>query len=154
MPGFCETFVTASHSPSRSTSCLTGCGVTSCRLGAPVPHPLQGFTSTPRPLDGVPRFVVPTAVYAAASDWGTAEGSDGALTKRIERAAGELADEVQRAPAVRIADPDTRRRHRRNCDLLDYGARRVTSRRCCARLRRTVGLVIDRATAGLAADLA
>lgn len=33
--------------------------------------------------------VVPTAVYAATEDWGTA--GDGALTARIERAAGELA---------------------------------------------------------------
>ena len=34
---------------------------------------------------------VPTGVYAAAEDWGSATDSTGALTSRIERAAGELA---------------------------------------------------------------
>ncbi|MET0976349.1 MAG: FMN reductase [Leifsonia sp.] len=34
---------------------------------------------------------VPTGVYAAAEDWGSATDSAGALTSRIERAAGELA---------------------------------------------------------------
>ncbi|KQO99637.1 FMN reductase [Leifsonia sp. Leaf264] len=34
---------------------------------------------------------VPTGVYAAAEDWGSATDSVGALTSRIERAAGELA---------------------------------------------------------------
>ena len=33
--------------------------------------------------------VVPTAVYAASSDWGSAEG---ALPERIDRAAGELSE--------------------------------------------------------------
>ncbi|WP_119726608.1 FMN reductase [Thermomonospora amylolytica] len=56
-----------------------------------------------RPLFSYLRaFVVPTAVYAASEDWGG--GGDGAqaLTDRIARAAGELADLVaERAPAVR-----------------------------------------------------
>jgi FMN reductase len=34
---------------------------------------------------------VPTAVYAASSDWGGAGGRDGDLARRVERAAGELA---------------------------------------------------------------
>jgi FMN reductase len=34
---------------------------------------------------------VPTAVFAAAEDWGDGNAPDGALTDRIERAAGELA---------------------------------------------------------------
>jgi FMN reductase len=38
--------------------------------------------------------VVPTAVYAASEDWA---GTD--LAKRIERAAGELANLMVRAPA-------------------------------------------------------
>ncbi len=36
--------------------------------------------------------VVPTAVYAASSDWGSAEGS---LPERIDRAAGELAAQIR-----------------------------------------------------------
>ncbi|MEU4402589.1 FMN reductase [Micromonospora orduensis] len=49
--------------------------------------------------------VVPTAVFAAPEDWsdGTA---DGALRGRIRRAAGELADQIERRPpASGPADP-------------------------------------------------
>ncbi|MGK5443870.1 FMN reductase [Micromonospora sp. URMC 105] len=49
--------------------------------------------------------VVPTAVFAAPEDWsgGTA---DGALRGRIQRAAGELADQVERRPpSTGPADP-------------------------------------------------
>ena len=48
--------------------------------------------------------VVPTAVFAASEDWagGTA---DAALRTRIERAAQEFADLVDRRPATRPADP-------------------------------------------------
>ncbi|RLP84860.1 NADPH-dependent FMN reductase [Micromonospora sp. BL4] len=49
--------------------------------------------------------VVPTAVFAAPEDWsgGTA---DGALRGRIRRAAGELADQIdRRLPATGPADP-------------------------------------------------
>ncbi|SCG75340.1 FMN reductase [Micromonospora inositola] len=49
--------------------------------------------------------VVPTAVFAAPEDW-AGEGADGALRARIRRAAGELADQVDRRPAaVGPADP-------------------------------------------------
>ncbi|NMO93737.1 FMN reductase [Actinomycetospora sp. TBRC 11914] len=46
--------------------------------------------------------VVPTAVFAAAEDWGA---GDGELTDRVARAAGELADLVTGTPARRRADP-------------------------------------------------
>ena len=50
--------------------------------------------------------VVPTAVFAAAEDWGTGDGvTDRALADRVDRAAGELAALVAaREPQVR-ADP-------------------------------------------------
>jgi FMN reductase len=52
-----------------------------------------------RPLFGYLRaVVVPTAVFAAAEDWGA---GDGELTERIARAAGELADLVTGAGARR-----------------------------------------------------
>lgn len=57
-----------------------------------------------RPLFAYLRSVtVPTAVFAAADDW--AGGGDGALSERISRAAGELAELVARAPAAAPADP-------------------------------------------------
>ena len=54
--------------------------------------------------------VAPTAVFAAAADWGAGvDASRGdasrALGERIERAAGELADLVAGRPAARRADP-------------------------------------------------
>jgi FMN reductase len=49
--------------------------------------------------------VVPTAVFAAAEDWGAGDATGHELVQRVERAAGELADVVaQRAPAAQ-ADP-------------------------------------------------
>jgi FMN reductase len=42
--------------------------------------------------------VAPTAVFAASEDWGAA-GADGALVRRVERAAGELAALVAARPA-------------------------------------------------------
>jgi FMN reductase len=49
--------------------------------------------------------VVPTGVYAASQDWGGDRGGD-ALTERIDRAAGELADLLgNRAAASAPADP-------------------------------------------------
>jgi FMN reductase len=55
-----------------------------------------------RPLFGYLRaVVVPTAVFAAAQDWGA---GDGELTERIDRAAGELADLVTGA-GTRRRDP-------------------------------------------------
>ncbi|GAA2718536.1 hypothetical protein GCM10010429_43120 [Micromonospora olivasterospora] len=48
--------------------------------------------------------VVPTAVFAAPEDWsgGTA---DGALRRRIVRAAGELAEQVRLRPPAAPPDP-------------------------------------------------
>jgi len=49
--------------------------------------------------------VVPTAVYAATSDWG-AVGNDGpGLTERIDRAAGELATLMSTARSSGPSDP-------------------------------------------------
>ena len=47
--------------------------------------------------------VVPTGVFAASEDWGAA-GADGALVRRVERAAAELAALVVARPAA--ARPD------------------------------------------------
>lgn len=59
-----------------------------------------------RPLFGYLKAVVmPTAVYAASSDWGPGESNDGALARRIEQAAGELADQVVRNPSAGRLDP-------------------------------------------------
>jgi len=51
--------------------------------------------------------VVPTAVYAASSDWGTADADGaGSLAGRIERAAGELATLVRDSDrSSRVIDP-------------------------------------------------
>jgi FMN reductase len=51
--------------------------------------------------------VVPTAVYAASSDWGSgADSASSALPERIERAAGELASLVKESDrSSRIVDP-------------------------------------------------
>ena len=48
---------------------------------------------------------MPTAVFAAAEDWGAGDGDDRDLAGRIDRAAGELADLVARRPAAVAADP-------------------------------------------------
>ena len=59
-----------------------------------------------RPLFAYLRtIVVPTAVFAAAQDWGAGGATDRDLVRRIERAAGELADLVARRPAAVAADP-------------------------------------------------
>ena len=47
--------------------------------------------------------VVPTAVFAASEDWG-ATGADGALRRRIDRAAAELAALVQSRPIAARGD--------------------------------------------------
>ena len=50
--------------------------------------------------------VVPTSVYGASEDWGgDTAAAEGALRSRIERAAGELAREVDRREPVTVADP-------------------------------------------------
>lgn len=48
--------------------------------------------------------VAPTAVFAASEDWADGQ-TEGALRARIERAAGELADQMERCPARPAADP-------------------------------------------------
>lgn len=59
-----------------------------------------------RPLFAYLRTVVaPTAVFAAAEDWGAGDATSRDLVRRIERAAGELADLVAQRPAAAAADP-------------------------------------------------
>ena len=48
--------------------------------------------------------VVPTAVFAASEDWG-GTGVDGDLRRRVDRAAGELAELVRARPALHRDDP-------------------------------------------------
>ncbi|GAB3959024.1 hypothetical protein GCM10027614_77720 [Micromonospora vulcania] len=55
--GSARTSAPASRSPSRTTTCCTGCGARTWSTGRAATAPLQSFTSTPRPLDGVPPFV-------------------------------------------------------------------------------------------------
>jgi len=58
-----------------------------------------------RPLFSYLRaVVVPTSVYAASSDWGTADGSS-ALAERIDRAGAELADLVTRMAPTAATGP-------------------------------------------------
>jgi FMN reductase len=49
--------------------------------------------------------VVPTAVYAAAEDWGAGEATETGLAERINQAAGELAGAMAAAQPVRRGDP-------------------------------------------------
>jgi FMN reductase len=57
-----------------------------------------------RPLFSYLRAVtVPTAVFAASEDWAGGDGSTRALSERIDRAAGELADLVAGRRATRPA---------------------------------------------------
>ena len=50
--------------------------------------------------------VVPTAVYAAAEDWGAGSRSaDAGLVERIDRAAGELADGIVSRARPTVTDP-------------------------------------------------
>ncbi|MGY1708677.1 FMN reductase [Geodermatophilus sp. SYSU D00758] len=60
-----------------------------------------------RPLFAYLRAVpVPTGVFAAAEDWAGGDGTDATLQRRVERAAGELADAVAGRPArAAVADP-------------------------------------------------
>ncbi len=58
-----------------------------------------------RPLFGyLHAVVVPTGVFAASEDWGASDAS-GALRKRVDRAARELADLVVARPALHRPDP-------------------------------------------------
>jgi FMN reductase len=47
---------------------------------------------------------VPTSVFAAADDWGS-DGGEGALRGRIDRAAAELAREIDRREPATVTDP-------------------------------------------------
>ena len=59
-----------------------------------------------RPLFTYLRAVtVPTAVFAATEDWGSASSSAGALTARVERAGSELAALIDRSQRAAPADP-------------------------------------------------
>jgi FMN reductase len=59
-----------------------------------------------RPLFAYLRAVVaPTAVFAAADDWGTGGDAGGALSERIDRAAEELADLIAARPPAAPSDP-------------------------------------------------
>lgn len=59
-----------------------------------------------RPLFTYLRAVtVPTAVFAATEDWGSAGGSGDALTARIDRAGAELAALVEHRKPAAEADP-------------------------------------------------
>jgi FMN reductase len=59
-----------------------------------------------RPLFTYLRAVtVPTAVFAATEDWGSAGSSGDALTARIERAGSELAALIDRSQPAAPADP-------------------------------------------------
>ncbi|MFC4019903.1 FMN reductase [Micromonospora sp. GCM10011542] len=49
--------------------------------------------------------VVPTGVFAAPEDWGVGDAAQGSLPHRIDRAAGELAREVDRRDPPAPADP-------------------------------------------------
>ncbi|MFB9876570.1 FMN reductase [Planobispora siamensis] len=80
---------------------LTGKPVLVAATGGTARHSLA-LEHAMRPLFSYLRaLVVPTAVFAASEDWGTAgdERTDG-LSARITRAAQELADLVRRRPAA------------------------------------------------------
>ena len=49
--------------------------------------------------------VVPTSVFAAPEDWAGGSGPSGALAVRIERAARELADQMERRESRPVRDP-------------------------------------------------
>ncbi|GGT03214.1 FMN reductase [Streptomyces chromofuscus] len=59
-----------------------------------------------RPMFAYLRAVVmPTAVFAATEEWGSDNGSQGPLHRRIQRAARELATEVERRETPTVDDP-------------------------------------------------
>jgi len=59
-----------------------------------------------RPMFGYLRAAtVTTSVFAASDDWGAGDAADGALRARINRAATELAREINRREPATVADP-------------------------------------------------
>ncbi|MFJ5229478.1 FMN reductase [Kitasatospora sp. NPDC088391] len=84
---------------------LTGKPVLIAATGGTARHSLA-LEHAMRPLFAYLRAaVVPTAVFAASEDWG-ANGADGSLAGRIDRAAGELATRLSGRPAGAV--PPTR----------------------------------------------
>jgi len=82
---------------------LTGKPVLIAATGGTARHSLA-LEHAIRPLFSYLRTVtVPTAVFAATDDWGSAGRAE--LTARIDRAAGELAAQITRRPAAPAADP-------------------------------------------------
>jgi FMN reductase len=89
------------------TGVLTGKPVLIAATGGSERHSLA-LEHAARPLFSYLRaVVVPTAVYAASSDWGSSTDSaqSSALSDRIDRAAGELAVLVSRSAPSGPADP-------------------------------------------------
>jgi FMN reductase len=84
---------------------ITGKPVLIAATGGTARHSLA-LEHAIRPLFSHLRAVaVPTAVFAATQDWGSADSSGDALTARIERAGAELAALIdQRQPAAAV-DP-------------------------------------------------
>ncbi|MCY0939074.1 FMN reductase [Streptomyces sp. H34-S4] len=81
---------------------LTGTPVVIAATGGTARHSLA-LEHALRPLFAYLRaLVVPTAVYAASEDWGNTDG----LVSRIERAAGELADQLSGARGHRRVPAD------------------------------------------------
>jgi FMN reductase len=84
---------------------LTGKPVLVAATGGTARHTLA-LEHAIRPLFTYLRAAtVPTAVFAATEDWGTAGSSGSSLTARIERAGAELAAAVSQRPAAVEADP-------------------------------------------------
>jgi FMN reductase len=83
---------------------LAGKPVLIAATGGTVRHSLA-LEHAVRPLFAyLGAVTVPTSVFAAAEDWG-GDTADGALRDRIERAAAELAREVDRRDPATVADP-------------------------------------------------
>jgi FMN reductase len=86
------------------TGALAGKPVLIAATGGSARHSLA-LEHAVRPLFAYLRAVtVPTSVYAANEDWG-GDTADGALRDRVERAADELAREVDRRDPAAVADP-------------------------------------------------
>jgi FMN reductase len=85
---------------------LSGMPVLIAATGGTARHSLA-LEHAVRPLFSYLRaVVVPTAVYAASEDWGSGgQRLDRALTDRVERAAGELAELMATRHRVAAADP-------------------------------------------------
>jgi FMN reductase len=86
------------------TNAVAGKPVLIAATGGTARHSLA-LEHAVRPLFAHLRAVtVPTTVFAAAEDWG-GDTAEGPLRERIERAAAELAAEVDRREPVTVTDP-------------------------------------------------